>query len=219
MTPAAVPTSDPRLLALHGLRLKGVAPAERVAELYSLDSAELEATYQKAAEDELVLLREGRLAGWALTKAGRAEGEALVHAELDALGARATVHDAYLKFHSHNQDMLALCTSWQLKPSDGDPVLNDHDDPNYDREVIENLRAHHVSAAPAFDQLASLAQRFGVFGPRFEAALERLGDGEIDYFTKPVIDSYHTVWFELHEDLLATLGIDRATESEYHESL
>jgi hypothetical protein len=27
-----------------------------------------------------------------------------------------------------------------------------------------------------------------------------------------VIDSYHTVWFELHEDLLSTLGIERASE-------
>jgi hypothetical protein len=23
------------------------------------------------------------------------------------------------------------------------------------------------------------------------------------------MDSYHTVWFELHEDLLATLGLER----------
>ena len=27
-----------------------------------------------------------------------------------------------------------------------------------------------------------------------------------------MIDSYHTVWFELHEDLLATLGIERSSE-------
>jgi hypothetical protein len=25
----------------------------------------------------------------------------------------------------------------------------------------------------------------------------------------PLIDSFHTVWFELHEHLLATLGIER----------
>ena len=31
--------------------------------------------------------------------------------------------------------------------------------------------------------------------------------------TKPVIESYHTVWFELHEDLLVTLGLDRAAET------
>jgi len=36
------------------------------------------------------------------------------------------------------------------------------------------------------------------------------GDGE--WFTKPTVDSYHTVWFELHENLLATLGIERGAE-------
>jgi hypothetical protein len=30
-----------------------------------------------------------------------------------------------------------------------------------------------------------------------------------------MIDSYHTVWFQLHEDLLNTLGIDRATEGSH----
>ena len=37
--------------------------------------------------------------------------------------------------------------------------------------------------------------------------------GEGDWFDKPLTDSYHTVWFELHEDLLATLGLERATET------
>jgi hypothetical protein len=27
-----------------------------------------------------------------------------------------------------------------------------------------------------------------------------------------MIPSFHTVWFELHEDLLATLGLDRSAE-------
>jgi hypothetical protein len=27
-----------------------------------------------------------------------------------------------------------------------------------------------------------------------------------------MIESYHTVWFELHENLLATLGIQRSKE-------
>jgi hypothetical protein len=37
--------------------------------------------------------------------------------------------------------------------------------------------------------------------------------GEGDWFTSPLVDSYHTVWFELHEDLLATLGLERAEEA------
>jgi hypothetical protein len=35
--------------------------------------------------------------------------------------------------------------------------------------------------------------------------------GDAAYFAAPMIASYHTVWFELHEDLLATLGIARSS--------
>ena len=44
-------------------------------------------------------------------------------------------------------------------------------------------------------------------------ALGKVQGGDHDWFTKPMIASYHTVWFELHEDLLATLGIERSSES------
>jgi pyruvate,orthophosphate dikinase len=30
---------------------------------------------------------------------------------------------------------------------------------------------------------------------------------------RPIIDSYHTVWFELHEDLMAINGLTRAAEA------
>ena len=60
--------------------------------------------------------------------------------------------------------------------------------------------------------LEAAAPRYRVYRKRFAGALDRVLAGETDYFTKPVIPSYHTVWFELHEDLLASLGIDRASE-------
>ena len=56
-------------------------------------------------------------------------------------------------------------------------------------------------------------ERFATYGDRFTYALKLVLDGEVDWFTKPMIESYHTVWFELHENLLSTLGIDRASES------
>ncbi|MDP9020051.1 MAG: MarR family transcriptional regulator, partial [Actinomycetota bacterium] len=43
-------------------------------------------------------------------------------------------------------------------------------------------------------------------------ALRRVVAGEGDWLTRPLIDSYHTVWFELHQDLLDTLGIERGSE-------
>jgi hypothetical protein len=33
--------------------------------------------------------------------------------------------------------------------------------------------------------------------------------GAIDYVSGVKVDSYHTVWFELHEDLLRMLGRSR----------
>ena len=54
--------------------------------------------------------------------------------------------------------------------------------------------------------------RFARYAPRLTNAVDRVRAGEVDWFTKPVLDSYHTVWFELHEDLLATLGIERGEE-------
>ena len=37
-------------------------------------------------------------------------------------------------------------------------------------------------------------------------------DDRVGPFVSPSIDSYHTVWMQLHEDLLLALGRDRASE-------
>ena len=65
---------------------------------------------------------------------------------------------------------------------------------------------------PIADDLAASLSRFARYAPRLSNAVDRVRTGEVDWFTKPVLDSYHTVWFELHEDLLATLGIERGEE-------
>jgi hypothetical protein len=43
---------------------------------------------------------------------------------------------------------------------------------------------------------------------RLTDALARARSGALDYETDSTA-SYHTVWFQLHEDLLATIGIPR----------
>ena len=48
----------------------------------------------------------------------------------------------------------------------------------------------------------------GVMG--HELAHSELHHGRRQYVDGVGIDSCHVVWFELHEDLLATLGIDRS---------
>ena len=39
--------------------------------------------------------------------------------------------------------------------------------------------------------------------------LEKAEDGKVEWVSDARIESYHTVWFELHEDLLRLLGRQR----------
>jgi hypothetical protein len=206
--------SEARLLVLHGLRLKGFADTDVVASLVGLDSAATGvqlATFQDAG---LVVRRDGRLSGWSLTPTGRKEHERLLAEELDAAGCRDAVAAAYRDFVALNGELLAICTDWQLRTVGGTQVVNDHSDAAHDTAVIGRLVALHDKVRPVTSTLRDCFDRFASYGTRLRTALEKLVEGDRDWFTKPMIDSYHTVWFELHEDLLATLGIERATEGE-----
>jgi hypothetical protein len=205
-------TSEPRLLVLHGLRLKGFALPAAVAELVGLEEAVASAELIALADAGAVHYRDGRLTGYALTADGRALNESLLAAELDAAGAREDVTGAYKRFLGLNGELLAACTRWQLRDVEGASIINDHTDADYDAAVIDELSQLNERVLPICDDLHASLDRFGSYGPRLSEALRRVRAGDVDHFTKPIIPSYHTVWFELHEDLLATLGIERATE-------
>lgn len=204
--------SDPRLLVLHGLRLKGFAEVGHVCALADLEAATVQGELEQLQADGLVLYREGRLTGWALTAAGRAEQEARLKRELEACSARETVRDAYKRFLDLNNDLLGVCTAWQMRD---EATINDHSDASYDKGVIAQLVELHRKVEPILTDLEATLDRYRGYRPRLEAALERLVAGENDWFTKPLIDSYHTVWFQLHEDLLNTLGIERSQEGSH----
>jgi len=205
--------SDPRLLVLLGLRLKGFASSDAVTDVTGVDPGVVTAELERASAEELVMYRDGaQVSGFALTPAGRSRGEELLAAELDATGARSAVTGAYQRFLELNQVMLQLCTDWQVRQVDGEQVLNDHSDADYDAEVLARLVALDDEIGSVLATLGGVLTRYQPYRARFSSALEKLLDGQLDYFTKPIIASYHTVWFELHEDLLASLGIDRASE-------
>jgi hypothetical protein len=201
--------SDRRFLALHGLRLKGFGEVAAVAAAVNADEATVAELLPALQLQELVLRRDGRLAGWALTAAGRAEQQQLAADDLAASGTHALVDDAYRRFLDLNGDLLEACTRWQMRGSD----RNDHTDVGYDAEVVAQLRAIHDKVQPILDDLVGGLERFAAYGPRFTTAIEAVEAGDTDRFTKPLIDSYHTIWFELHEDLLTSLGIERSQEA------
>jgi hypothetical protein len=201
--------SEPRFLVLHGLRLKGFADTASLAERAGLDPGGTEDLLRSLTADGLVRVHETRPAPWSLTPEGRAEHGRLVTEELESAGAKAVVDDAFRRFLAINTELLAVCTAWQLRPDGEAQVVNDHSDPAYDRGVVERLSAVDRDVQPITGDLRAALERYGDYGTRLATALERVVAGQQDWFTKPMIDSYHTVWFELHEDLLSTLGIKR----------
>jgi hypothetical protein len=197
---------------MHGLRLKGFAEAAAIGEAVGVAEADAKPLLDQLVVDGLVTYRDGKLSGFALTKTGRERHAELLAAELDGVGARPAVQDAYARFLQLNTDLLTICTAWQLRDIDGQSTINDHSDRGYDAGVVTQLAALHARVEPICDDLAASLDRYAGYGPRLGVAMQRVSDGDGDWFTKPMIPSYHTVWFEMHEDLLCTLGIERGSE-------
>ena len=211
ITSIAVDKED-ELRVVHALRLKSFADTDVVAEAAGVDQDRAKQVLDELAVAERVKYREGRMTGWMLMPDGRAHGEALLAQQLDEAGKRAELDAIYRRFLEHNQPFLSLCTDWQVRMIDGEQVPNDHGDGDYDAMIIGRLAEADANMQPICADLGALFERFASYAPNFADALAKVQAGEIEWFTKPMIESYHTVWFELHEDLLASLGIDRAKE-------
>ena len=197
------------LLALHTLRCIGFAGLTRVAAATGLSEPDVESALIDLAVAGLVTRMPGEFGGWGLTEAGRVVDAQRIADELEATGARATVAEAYDGFLVLNPELLDLCTAWQTRPVDGAVTLNDHRDPGYDARVLDRLTDLDQRAEVVCGELAAAMLRFHRYRLRLADALARARSGALDYVTDS-IESYHNVWFQLHEDLLATLGIPRS---------
>lgn len=183
------------LLVLHTLRCVGVAGAARLAEAAALPEPDVESELIDLAVSGLVTHLPGEFGGWSLTDAGRVSDAARIRDELDAAGARPRVAAAFDRFLLLNPEMLDLCTAWQLRTDDG-------------ARVLDALADFHLRADAVCADLAAALLRFRRYRDRLARALARARAGAVEYVADDLA-SYHTVWFQLHEDLLVTLGVPR----------
>ena len=206
--------SNPELLVLHAVRLLGFADGVKVAARFDLDPAEVsELLADFEAFGWVTHSRFGGLGGWALTDAGRAQDTRQLAAELEAAGARAAVAAGLAAFKPLNARFLEAVTRWQLHPMTGDPLAaNDHSDPRWDDRVITSLAELGTALDPLCEGLSTALERFGGYSARYTAAADRVRRGQVSWIDGLGIDSCHVVWIQLHEDLLATLGRDRAAD-------
>jgi hypothetical protein len=199
------------LLVLHAVRLAGMADNRAVARRFFLDQASTdEALLDEQASGWVTWSEFAGTGGWSLPERGRAENERRLAAELDEVGGGALVREVYQAFLPLNGRLQRACTNWQVRPSVDDPLAqNDHSDPAWDELVLGELAALDHRLRPLVDELASALDRFGGYDVRFSTALDRVQAGDRSGVDGSGADSCHSVWFELHEDLIATLGLQR----------
>jgi hypothetical protein len=203
--------SSPELLTLHTVRVTGMTDAAAIARRTGL---------ARAVVEELLLDDQARgwvtrvafadFAGWSLTEAGRLEGERRLAEELERTGARPVVDEAHDTFARLNERFLSTLTRWQIRPQPWDRLAaNDHEDPVWDGRVLDELASYRRRLGPLCAALTGALDRFAGYDDRFAAALTAAESGRLDGVDGAQVDSCHTVWIQLHEDLLATLGLER----------
>ncbi len=207
-----------QVFVIHALRLRGPASASDIANRFDLDLSMVRSSLNRLVKQRLARRYEGVLAGWMLTVSGRAEGERLLAEQLVASGFHDSVTLLYQQFLVLNPQLLSICTDWQVRLVGTQELINDHLDVQSDALVLQRLGALHHSAIRLLSELTACLDRFEGYSSRLSQAHERIGIGQTEWLTGPRIDSYHTVWFELHEDFLATLGRRRSEERVHYES-
>jgi DNA-binding MarR family transcriptional regulator len=188
------------LPVLQAIRLKGrVSPADLASTLGS-DPADIAEEVERLTASGLVV-RDPTLR---ISPDGRDRLAALLAEEHRGADA-AALSAAYGKFRSVNTDFKSLVTDWQLKR--GQP--NTHDDADYDATILVRLDGVHQRVVPIIEAAATQLPRLAAYSAKLLAALDKIKAGDHAWLTRPLIDSYHTVWFELHEELILAVGLTR----------
>jgi pyruvate,orthophosphate dikinase len=144
-----------------------------------------------------------------------AEGRAWLQGQLKAergVVDRSAAERLYHDFTALDARFKRLVTDWQVRPIDGKQVANDHADAVYDAAVRAGIADFHQATLTLLPEILTLAPRLTPYATRLARAASAIAAGDGSMIASPLKDSYHTVWFELHEELIHLAGRDRAIE-------
>ncbi len=191
------------LTVLQAVRLKSRVSLADLTATLGEDSGDVASTVQQLTRSGLLVdgttLRispdgRARLSELLTRERERADGTAL-----------AAVYD---EFRAVNLEFKALVTDWQVK--DGQP--NTHEDRSYDAAILTRLARVHQRVMPIIAAAAAQLPRLDRYSVKLESAFDKLNAGDLVWLSRPMIDSYHIVWFELHEELILATGLTREAD-------
>lgn len=206
-------SSEP-LRVLHSVRLLGFASTDDIADRAGTSRDAASQLLHDADHRGLVQhVAFADSAGWTLTDDGKRENERQLADELRAADTHTAVAAVHSDFRPLNARLLRAVTDWQILPGPGGRfTTNDHSDRERDAQILDELGALCTALAPLIARLTAVLTRFTGYDERFDEAVRRARAGAPEWVDRTSIDSCHRVWFQLHEDLLATLGIERGDD-------
>ncbi len=192
--------------AMHGLAIKKFGTAAAVADLLAGDRAVVTAYLTEAvAAGEAA----GAKGAFMLSGKGQAALAEAYPREFAVHRVDELLKKGYAQFEVINNELKQLITEWQTIEVAGERVPNDHSDSEYDRKLIDRIATLHERAEPMIAAMAKSLPRLSRYVDRLGEALDKVDDGQVEFVSGAKVSSYHTVWFELHEDLLRLLDRKR----------
>ena len=193
------------LLTLHAVRLLGFADTAPAARRFGQHPDDVECLLIDAGANGWAARSSfGGTGGWSLTVAGRTENERLLAEELEGAGGFAVVTGVLADFARVNAEVVAACSKVQLdwlsaghRPNSG-----------IDQATLQTFTQALAASKELEVRLTAVLPRFAGYADRLQAAVENAATDPA-WLTATDRDSFHRIWFELHEDLIATLGIHR----------
>ena len=188
---------------MHAVAIKRNGGADSISSISGLDLKSVTKTLNDGVSlGRLVKIDDTFL----LSPAGRMILDSEYSRFCDEIRSQRKFLDAYEKFEIINKELKLLITNWQTIKVGDQIIPNDHSDSEYDEKIIDKLGVIHEKFEPVLDIMVKSVERFANYSAKLINALEKSEDGELEWMSDAQLDSYHTVWFELHEDLLRILG-------------
>lgn len=191
---------------LNVVALKKMTDPDTIALVTGADATDVSKALDGLAERGLLVVVGG--AALPTDQAGPALQTAAAQHYAELRGDPAVL-TAVAKFETTNTSFLLAMSSWQQVEIGGQKVTNDHTDAEYDDGVIIKLDKLVGRLKSLLAALGAHDPRFATYQARFEASMDKIDSGSHEFVSSPTVDSVHNVWFELHEDLLRTLGRER----------
>tara|TARA_E500000305_G_C3935562_1_gene194896 strand:+ start:195 stop:779 length:585 start_codon:yes stop_codon:yes gene_type:complete len=191
---------------MHGIAVKKYATVDEICSITGLQSDTVRELVGHAVARGRASEANGK---YLLTPTGQITLKSAYSKTYGSLRRDEEFVATYQDFERINNDLKQAITEWQTIGIGGQTVANDHSDEAYDSAVIDRIGDIHERVEIILGRLGNQEPRLNRYSKKLLSALEKAEDGDIRWVSDATIESYHTVWFELHEDLLRIMGRER----------